>query len=228
MKKKLIPFVAFIILSLPAICFAMPPYPGPYVSGFIGMSALTNTDATSTTFGPDATTFNDRVEFDPGINIGGAGGFDFGFLRMEGELSYKNGEMSNITEQISGTRFANVDGRLGALAMMFNAFVDLHNNTRVTPYLGGGVGFASLHLSDTLGTDTTTGNRPRLYRSDDDTVFAYQAGAGLEIALTQMFSLDLGYRYFGTAKAKFNSHSSMTTELKLESHNASVGFRLKF
>ena len=207
MKKKLIAFIALVTLSLPSICLASPPEPGPYMSGFIGVSALTNTDVTSTTFGPGATTFNDRIEFDPGVNIGGAGGFDFGFLRLEGELSYKNGEMSKITEQISGTRFANVDGRLGALAMMFNAFLDLHNATRVTPYVGGGVGFATLHLSETFGTDTTTGNRSRLYRSDDDTVFAYQAGAGLEIAFTQRFSLDLGYRYFGTAKAKFNNRS---------------------
>ena len=228
MKKKLIAFPVLVILSLPAICLAIPPYPGPYMSGFVGVSALTNTDVTSTTFGPGATTFNDRVEFDPGINIGGAGGFDFGFVRLEGELSYKNGEMSKITEQRSGATIANVDGRLGAFAMMFNVFFDLHNNTPVTPYFGGGVGFATLHLSDTFGTDTTSGIRSRLYRSDDDTVFAYQAGAGLEITLTQRFSLDLGYRYFGTTKAKFNSHSSTTPELKLESHNASVGFRVKF
>lgn len=228
MKKTLIAFAALVTLSLPTICLAIPPFPGPYVSGFIGASALTNTDVTSTTFGPGATTFNDRVEFDPGINIGGAGGFDFGFLRLEGELSYKNGEMSKITEQIRGTRIANVDGRLGALAMMFNAFLDLHNATRVTPYFGGGVGFATLHLSETFGTDTATGDRLRLYRSDDDVVFAYQAGVGLEIAFTTMFSLDLGYRYFGTAKAKFNNHSSTATGLKLESHNASVGFRIKF
>ena len=229
MMKKVIVLTAFVtLLSLPAICLAIPPYPGPYVSGFFGVSFPTNTDVTSTTFGPGATTFNDRVEFDPSINIGGTGGFDFGFLRMEGELSYKNGEMSKITEQNSGTRIANVDGRLGALAMMFNAFLDLHNNTRVTPYIGGGVGFATLHLSDTYGTETTTGQRSRLYRSDDDTVFAYQAGAGLEIALTKRFSLDLGYRYFGTTKATFNNHSSTTTELKFESHNASVGLRIRF
>lgn len=228
MKKKLIVFAALVTLSFPAICMADPPQPGPYVSGFIGVAFPTNRDVTSTTFGPGATTFNDRVEFDPGINVGGAGGFDFGFLRLEGELSYKNGEMSTITEQIGGTRYANVDGRLGAVAMMFNAFVDLHNATRVTPYFGGGAGFATLHLSDTYGTSTATGNRTRLYRSENDTVFAYQAGAGLEIAFTQRLSLDLGYRYFATAKAKFDNHSSTTTELKFESHNASVGLRIKF
>ena len=228
MKKKLIAFATLVTVSFPAICLAIPPHPGPYVSGFFGVSVPINTDVTSTTSGTGATTFNDRVEFDPNINIGGTGGFDFGFLRVEGELSYKNGEMSEITEQNSGTRITNVDGRLGALAMMFNAFLDLHNDTRVTPYFGGGVGFATLYLSDTFGTEATTGNRSRLYRSDDDTVFAYQAGAGLEIALTKMLSIDLGYRYFGATKAKFNNHSSTTTELKIESHNGSIGLRIKF
>lgn len=228
MKKRLIVFIALTILAIPTICSAMPPRPGPYVSGFLGVSLPVNTDVTSTQFSPGAKTFNDRVEFDPYIQIGGSGGFDFGFLRIEGELSYKNAEMSAITEQISQTRIANVDGRVGALAIMFNAFFDLRNPSPVTPYIGGGVGLATLHLSDTFGTETNTGYRARLYESGDDTVFAYQAGAGLEIALTKMLSLDLGYRYFGTAKAKFNRNAYTATELKFESHNASVGFRVKF
>ncbi len=226
--KKLFAFAALVTLFLPTICLASPPRPGPYMSGFFGVSFPMQTDVTSTTFGPGTTIFNDRVEFDPNINIGGTGGFDFGYLRLEGELSYKNAEMSKITEQISGTKITHVDGRLGALALMFNAFFDLHNNTQVTPYIGGGAGFATLYLSDTYGTEITTGNRSRLYRSDNDTVFAYQVGAGLEIAFTKMLSLDLGYRYFGTTKAKFNNHSFTETELKLESHNASIGLRIKF
>ena len=108
---------------------------------------------------------------------------------------------------------------------MFSLFCNL---SPITPYIGGGVGFATLYLSDTYGTNTKTGLRTRLYDSDDDTVFAYQVGAGLEIAFTPMLSLDMGYRYFGTAKAKFDNHSSTTTELKFESHNASVGLRIKF
>ena len=228
MKKRLIVFFALAILAIPTICAAMPPRPGPYVSGFLGMSLPVDMDVNSTQYGPGAKTFNDRIEFDPGVYIGGSGGFDFGFLRIEGELSYKNTEMSSITEQISQTRFTNVDGRVGASAMMFNAFFDIRNPSPVTPYIGGGIGFATLHLSDTFGTETNTGNRERLYRSDDDNVFAYQAGAGLEIALTSMLSLDLGYRYFGTAKAKFNRNTSTATEMKFESHNASVGFRVKF
>lgn len=228
MKEKLIAFAALVTLSLPTICLASPPHPGPYMSGFFGVSVPMQTDITSTTSGPGTNTFNDRVEFDPSINIGGTGGFDFGYLRLEGELSYKNGEISKITEQNKGTRITNVDGRLGALAIMFNAFFDLHNSTMVTPYIGGGIGFASMYLSDTYGTETTTGNRSRLYRSGDDSVFAYQAGAGLEIAFTTRFSLDVGYRYFGTTRARFNNRSFTETELRYESHNAAVGLRIKF
>jgi opacity protein-like surface antigen len=228
MKKSVIVFFALAILAMPSICSAMPPRPGPYVSGFLGASFPLEMDVTSTQYGYGTKTYNDRLEFDPSIYVGGSGGFDFGFLRIEGELSYKNWEMSSLTEQTGQTRFANVDGSVGAFAMMCNAFFDLRNASPVTPYIGGGVGVATLYLSDTYATETSTGYRTRVYESNDATVFAYQAGAGIEIALTKMLSLDIGYRYFGTAKAKFDNHTATTTELKFESHNASVGLRVKF
>jgi len=228
MKKGLMFFIALVILTIPAMGSAMPPRPGPYVAGFLGLALPVNTDATSTQYGPGAKNFNDRVEFDPGILIGGSGGFDFGFVRIEGELAYRHGEISSITEQISNVKYTNVDGRVGVYSAMFNVFFDLHNPSIVTPYLGGGIGLATLYLDDTYGTATNTGYRERLYRSDEDTVFAYQAGAGLDIALTRMLSLDIGYRYFGTAKGKFNKSSYMTTELEFKGHSASVGIRVKF
>ena len=231
MKRILIIITALVTLALPAICSAVPPNPGAYVSGFLGVTVPRDTDVTTEQFIPGTTfnTFNDRVEFDPSINIGGTGGFDFGFVRLEGELSYKHGEMTSITDRDTGVRFRNVDGSLGVLAMMFNGFFDLHNDTPITPYFGGGIGFAALHLSDTFGTDTSgTGGQSLLYYEDDDTVFAYQAGAGLEIALNRMLSLDVGYRYFGTSNAHFDSDPFQTTEMKFESHNAAVGLRVKF
>ena len=113
---------------------------------------------------------------------------------------------------------------------MFNPFFDFHNNSPVTPYIGGGIGFAALHIDDTFGTDTRGGFSERLflYAEDDDTVFAYQAGAGIEIALSRTLSLDFGYRYFGTSTADFDSDFAIETEMKFESHNAMAGMRVKF
>ena len=179
-------------LAIPAVSSANPIQPGAYVSGFLGVSVPQNTDVTTTFFGPGGGAVIDRVEFDPSVYIGGTGGYDFGMVRLEGELSYKRGDLSAVNDLTNGIRFVHIDGDLGALAFMFNAFVDLHNDTPVTPYFGGGIGFASLHLSETTGIDSATGTPQTLYPSDNAAVFAYQAGAGLEIALNRRVSLDLG------------------------------------
>lgn len=222
MKKQFIILAALAALLIPTVCMATPPRFGPYVSGFIGVNFPQNANVASYDY--TGNSYNDRVEFDPGINIGGTGGFDYGFVRLEGELSYKHGEMSTITDQTSGQRYSNADGNLGVFAMMGNAFFDLHNPSPITPYVGGGIGLAVMHLSDTFVAEYG----PPIYRDGDDSVFAYQAGAGLEIALNRVLSLDLGYRYFATARARFDSNSDIAADLKFKSHNAAIGLRVKF
>lgn len=227
MKKMLIVITALALFSISAVCSAAPARPGVYVSGFVGISAINDTSVTTDPY-LDIPVYRDRVEFDPGLFIGGTGGYDFGFIRVEGELSYKYADIKSIHDQTNGFRFYDSDGNIGALAMMFNTFLDLHNDSPVTPYLGGGIGFASLHMSDTFGTDPTDGQRSLLYADDDATVFAYQIGAGLEFAINRKLSLDLGYRYFATDTATFDSDPERTVNLKLESHNVAIGFRIRF
>jgi opacity protein-like surface antigen len=223
MKRYFLVLAALITLASPAVCAATPPRLGPYVSGFLGISVPQNADVAGVDYlEVPPLAFNERVEFDPSINVGGTAGYDFGIIRLEGEISYKHGELASITDQIGGQRFSNADGSLGALAMMFNAFFDLHNPSPITPYWGGGVGFAAMHLSDTFV------NNVLFYQEDDDAVFAYQVGAGLEIALNHMLSLDLGYRYFGTTKANFGRNLDIATDLELQSHNVAIGFRVKY
>ena len=227
MKRSIIVIAVLVTFAVPGICLATPPRPGPYVSGFAGVSIPRDSDVTTTDFStPTPSNFNEKIEFDPGIYAGGTGGFDFGFLRVEGELSYRYSEMKTVTSN-QGFQFSDVDGNLGALAMMVNAFFDLHNASPITPYFGGGVGFAVLYLSNTFGFNPSNGIDEHLYPEDNDTVFAYQAGAGVEIALNPMLSLDVGYRYFGTDTAHFES-SDLKTNLKFQSHNAVVAIRVKF
>lgn len=232
MKERFLLSATIFVLLFPALSWAAPARPGAYVSGFIGATVPRDTTVNSSQFSSTGTlqNFTDEVTFDPGINIGGTGGYDFGYLRLEGELSYKYSEIKTITDTADGFRFGNPDGNVGVFAVMGNAFIDLHNESPITPYLGGGVGFANIHLSDTFGTDISTGtpDRPLLYAEDDDTVFAYQAGAGIGIALNRRLTLDIGYRYFGTSKARFGQGFDPTTEFKYQSHNAAVGVRVKF
>lgn len=229
MKKIVIPVASLGILMLATTGIAAPARPGAYMTAFVGASVPRDATVTTDDFVAN-TTFTDRVEFNPGVNAGLAGGYDFGYLRMDGELSYKHGSINEITDKSDNYRFRNVDGDVAALSLMFNGYLDLHNDSPVTPYLGGGIGFSTLYLGDTYGTDTrgSSANEVLLYEEDYDSVFAWQAGGGVEIALNNMLSLDLGYRYFRTAKARFDNSWDQTSSFRLESHNASVGLRFKF
>ncbi|MBJ6799344.1 outer membrane protein [Geomonas propionica] len=215
MKKHLLPILVLTSLALPAAAMATPPRPGPYVSGFIGVTVPESVNATSF---DGVTTFNDRIKFDPGLNVGGTLGFDFGLMRLEGEISYKDLQLNRVTDRDSGQRFRIADGNVDTTAFMANVFFDMHNDTPITPYLGGGVGFAALHLNDVYSTANDF-----LYDADDQVVLAYQAGGGLEVALNRQLSLDLAYRYFGTSQASF-----INTEFEVRTHNATMGLRLKF
>ncbi|QWV94976.1 outer membrane beta-barrel protein [Geomonas oryzisoli] len=216
MKKNLFAVLVLTLLALPAVASATPLHPGPYVAGFVGVTVPETVNATSF---DGATAFNDRIKFDPGLNVGGALGFDFGYFRMEGEISYKDLQLNTVTDRDTGERFRIDEGSVDTTAFMANIFFDLHNDSPITPYFGGGVGFAALHLNDVF-TPTLAGP---LYLSDDQVVLAYQAGGGLELALNRQLSLDLAYRYFGTSKASF-----INSEFEVQSHNATMGLRLKF
>lgn len=208
MKKLILTLFALAIMAAPAVSSASSTRVGPYLSGFIGVTIPADADAGF---------FNEEIEFDPGFNVGGAAGMDYGALRVEGEISYKEADVDSITDRGTGETFRGIEGGIEATAFMVNLFVDLHSPGPITPYFGGGVGFAALHQSETFDDLVT------FYASDDEMVFAYQAGAGLEIALNRQVSLDLAYRYFRTSEATFTD-----SEMEFESHNATVGLRLKY
>lgn len=224
MKKTLLTLAALALLLLPAMAEAAQGRPGGYASVFLGMSMMEDTDATTNGFDPIQQlpfNFNDEIEFDPGVYVGGTLGYDFRGVRLEGELSYRQNDMDSITELSLG-QVAGVEGDVGVFAVMANAFLDFHNDSPVTPYIGGGIGVATVYLSETVGDGNI------LYDEDDDSVFAYQIGGGLGIALNRQTTLDLGYRYFGTETANFSTPGFQTVKFDTESHNFAVGLRLKF
>jgi opacity protein-like surface antigen len=229
MQKVLLIIVALSILILPSLTSAAQGRPGGYASVFLGVSLIDDTNVSTDEydpFEPFIYTYNDRIEFDPGVYVGGTAGYDFGVIRLEGELSYRQNEMDTITDRDSGVKYSGVDGDVGVFAFMANVFVDLHNDSPITPYIGGGIGGATIYLSDTDGS--IYGERLRLYSADDESVFAYQIGGGLDIALNRQTSLDIGYRYFRTETARFDSDWYQSKEFDLDSHNVAVGLRFKF
>ena len=58
---------------------------------------------------------------------------------------------------------------------------------------------------------------------EDDSVFAYQVGAGIGYAVSDQATIDLKYRYFATEDPDFGG-----VDAEVASHNIYLGIRVNF
>ena len=72
------------------------------------------------------------MEFDTGFGVGG-GGYDFGIIRAEGEITYR----TNDVDSFSGFGVSvGGGGEDGSLSLLLNVFFDLETETAFSPYVG--------------------------------------------------------------------------------------------
>jgi len=195
--------VAFIAGLL--VCFATPALSaqGPYVSASVGVTMPNDSDVNDQGF-------DDELAYDAGFAIGAALGYNLGVGRLEGEIAYKSVDLDEYTAQGLGTFSVNGDSSL--LSFMANGYYDIDASPVLKPFLMGGIGLAQFSIdSSDLAVD------------DDDTVFAYQVGAGLGIVLNKQVTLDVSYRFMGTSDADITG-----ADVSYDSHNFLAGVRVNF
>lgn len=115
-----------------------------------------------------------------------------------------------------------------------NAYIDLGTYYCITPYVGGGIGMASVSV---LGLkDVNVPNASVFYAADHtETNFAWAVYAGFAYDVTPSVTLDLSYRYTdlgdarsGTVTAYDNSASYSHVEIDdITSHDLMLGVRWK-
>lgn len=134
----------------------------------------------------------------------------FNAMRLELEYAYRTNEVDNI----SGIGV--VDTKTETHAVMGNVYFDFANQTRLTPYVGGGLGWANLGVE-------ASGD------SYDDDVFAWQLMAGLsyEPESMPMTVWNIGYRYFATTDAEYTTILART-EQEYSTHGLEVGAKFRF
>lgn len=211
MKREFLTLSVFFILSLSsASAFGAG---NNYVSFNLGPAILSDSDLTE----PGAT---GEAEFDTGWGVGAAFGHDYGTMRAELEIAYRTNDFDTIkvTSPISGS--VSADGENTSLAFMVNGYYDFENPSSLTPYFTGGLGFAIVEVNS---LSVTGPGGTFVIGSEDDTVFAYQLGAGIGYAVSQTVTVDFAYRLFATTDPEFAG-----TEAEYLSHNASVGVRFVF
>jgi opacity protein-like surface antigen len=215
MKRKVFGLLATLLASacLVSVSFAANV---PYLGVQVGGTWVQDADIDFS----DPTIVDGEATFDTGFNVGITGGVDCGPGRYELELTYRQNDFDEIFDPIFGT--TSYDGDGSALAFMANAFWDIATGSPVTPYLGGGIGVANVSINDLV--------EPGFGQvvDDDDTVFAYQVGAGVALELNPHMALDLGYRYFATSDPEFTDVDGFKFESEYKTHNASLGLRIMF
>lgn len=159
--------------------------------------------------------FSMETEQDNGVALGAALGYDFGHIRIEGELTRQTNDFSKLN--FLG-HSVDLEGKTRATAFLINGYYDFTNKSPFTPYVSAGLGCAKIEVEDLNYKASVS---PAV--SDDDFVFAYQAGAGVEYAVTEKIALDLKYRYWGTSDPEFGQ-----TEAEFRTQNIYFGVRLDF
>jgi len=189
---------------------------GGYISGRFGFVSLTDSNFSFGGGIPD-----DEMSFDTGFAFMGAGGYDFGMFRLEGEFSYAYNDVDQYRENFFFlSTFNAIDGAIDATSLLVNGYFDFENTSPVTPYVMGGIGFSYVELYDVVLSD---GFNTLFFSDQDDTVFAYQIGAGVEFNFNQTIAMDIGYRYFATSDLSYSG-----VDVEYGGHRVLIGVRANF
>ena len=167
-------------------------------------------------------------KYDTGFVVGGAIGYDFGQtmgplgMRLEGEVSYRNNSVKEHVVGGNAVGGSDAFGETSAFAGMANMLFDLNTGMPFSIYGGGGIGVANVEFDGHGVTD------PGVVMDDNDTVFAWQAIAGVGYEFTPGWIFDVQYRYFNASDVSLTGFGGASSSTDYESHAVLGGIRIKF
>jgi opacity protein-like surface antigen len=161
-----------------------------------------------------------------GYVIGGAIGFDYADgIRTELEYRYASTSIDTVTindPTLGPTLVAPVNDEINVHFLMSNFYFDWTNDSRFTPFVGGGVGGAFVENEN----------------GDRDAALAYQGRAGVSLDVGGGFSLDTEYIYLRTSKLSYGPEDEDFTAVgpigpridgdRYEASNVMVSIRKQF
>ena len=158
---------------------------------------------------------NASADFDTGWGGAAALGYQFERpFRTEFELGYRRAQVNGSGGM---AQFGDADVASG----MANAFYDFQNSSRFTPYLGLGLGIASVDFNQVgpFGTAQI---------DDTTTSLAYQGILGVGWHLSDSIDVYTDYRYFAATNPNFTTSSGTSVEGEYAEHRLSLGIRWSF
>ena len=196
---------------------------GFYVKGDLGGNVTQNTELKEF-FGVPVG--GSTVKFNPGLRLGAVGGYQLlEWFAPEVETAIMANEIDSIggATQVHEASFVNVP-------FLLNGRFQIPTHSPFTPYFGAGVGFST----SIIDVDHITIGGVTIHGDQADTVFAYQAFAGLRYRLNDRISLGLEYHYFAADSPTWGSDFAPTTgpdEMSFghtRTHAISFAFEFRF
>ena len=178
-----------------------------------------------------------EVDHEDGWDLGAFLGYDFGFIRTEAEISYKEGDPDTLVATAPGIpHFTNVPvtgnfdpvaGELSIVTAMANAMFDIGGNGGVGFSAGVGAGRAWVNANYITGVDFSQPNQGG-YLDDSDDNWAWQGIAAIRIPVTEDAELGLKYRYLNTQQMVRVDRIGRANAFEIASHSALVTFIANF
>lgn len=168
----------------------------PYVAVKGGYSILTKKDSIKYKNG-----FNGAVEF----------GVSYDAWRLGLEVSYRQ---NKIKESKNAAVDVNVMNKVNALAGMINVYYDYALTEECSLYVGAGLGMAKFNF---VAKDSKV--------EAGKCVFAWQVLAGVAYDINENWTVEAGYRLFGTSKVKVSDVAKIKTPLQ---NSLELGLRYNF
>jgi opacity protein-like surface antigen len=196
---------------------AIAQHSGPYVGAFFGGNALMTAKG-SDNLGDFGLAFKPAPEGSAVLGWDLERGNPAGEGRVEIEYTRRGNPLDKV-KFVEGNFKGS--GTLTGDSLLLNLFGVFHDGSRCSPYFGLGIGAARFEASDFQVTGQPLA-------SGSAVVFAYQVGGGVDIALTDHLNLDLGYRYFSSARPRFTEANGHAFEMDYVSHSGVLGLRVGF
>lgn len=208
--------------------YEVPPPPPPtdrgiYLKGYIGQA---NTDVGNIyTPGFDTNTFtvyHKDIKSSPLFGIG-VGWRARHWLRFDGTFEYRGDAAffanDSYPDNGSGAGTNEYTADVKSWLGLANVYWDIYNWCGITPYVGAGIGWATISVEGLKDINTVQG--ATWYGADKTTTnFAWALYAGASIELSPQVALDLSYRYADLGNAKSGTVSDATGTYPSYSHVA--------
>ncbi|MBE9605885.1 OmpA family protein [Acetobacteraceae bacterium H6797] len=228
--------LAATMLTLPAVAAVSAhaeQISGFYVGAGAGLNLSRDTDVSPSSY----TGGGADLSFKPGVAAVVSAGWGFGNglrAEIEGNYRYNNVDDGNIPAFGSPGRAKGHNYSFGAMANVLYDF-DLGLPMGITPYIGGGVGYAWLNYQSVRLTGSNPFNRLDIVGSDG--AFAYQGIAGIAMPITSVpgLSFTAEYRYFATLEQSLKANrviagsvASRKVDVDYGNHSIMIGLRYAF